>query len=342
MGEHGAAGAISERDGVRPLAASTRRAYAADLRDLVRWCEGVGHNGDLGQLDERTLFAYLAGLAREGRSRAVLQRRLRAFRAAVSAEVAGGLTTMQLRSLERRVLTGAASETAVLIVSSDPIIREGLATVLGEAGVLCWTESELGSGSVLGSWDYVLVWIEAARGIDRYGAIADIRGLGMPLTTQMPVVAVHTGPLAPVVRLRLAEAGARYAIPHQWLAAHITRISARLRAAEMPSRFHLETPLALRQLMGLELSGDLAAFLEEAARSPREVWAGHTPRSRLPITRADAGRLRQQAMGVAGIPAPEFSKYATSLRTPPSAPEWWRVRAIVREAFGIEDAPILP
>lgn len=329
------------------LAPATQRAYASDLRDIERWCLEYEISGGIRGLDERRFFAYLVDLARHGRSSATIRRRLTAFRALLAADAAPEselasrrLTELDLFRLEKRVLAGRNSRTGVLVVSDDAIIRAGLRVVLTESGILCWSDevSDVDDATVA-AWDYVLVWIAASSGIDPFGAIERVRQLGAGVTDMTPIVAVFPGTLSDVVRLRLSEAGIRYALPHGWLSNNLDSLSARLSNAEVPLRYHLETPFALRQQLSLSLNGDLAALLDAAKSTPPEVWTEHTPQQRLPISRADIQHLRQIALNEAGIPAPSFSKYATSMRTPPSTPEWRTVREIVRAAFALSAPP---
>ncbi|MFC4245342.1 hypothetical protein ACFOYW_18390 [Gryllotalpicola reticulitermitis] len=246
------------------------------------------------------------------------------------------LSAVTLTQIERQVMRAQGSRTGVLVVSDDAIIQAGLRAVLSETGVLCWAEGLDGlEPSTATTWDYVLVWIASPRGIDPFGAIPRVAALGERVTTQVPIIAVYSGALSPFVRLRIAEAGLRYVLPHAWLSSNLNRLSQLLESAEVPTRFHLETPLALRQKLELGLAGDLERLLEAALELPHQVWTGHLPQSHLPISRAHVQQLRQLALDVAGIPAPDFSKYATSLRTPPSTPEWHRVREVVRHAFNI-------
>lgn len=225
----------------------------------------------------------------------------------------------------------------MLVVSDDPIIRAGLQSVLTESGAVCWADAtEQLDAATATSWDYILVWLNSPRGVDPFGAITRIGALGAAVTTRVPVVAVHAGgSVAPIIHLRLAEAGARYAVAHPWLSDNLTALAEMLARAAVPLKFHLGTPLALRQGLGLRLSGELEPLLAAAAQVPPRVWTGHLPQSHLPITRSEITRLRRIALDQAGIPAPDFSKYATSLRRAPDTPEWPRVREVVREAFGI-------
>lgn len=318
------------------LSVSTRRAYASDLAHLFSWCDSRGLN-NARHLAARHIFAYLVDVRRDGRSTSTIRRRLTALRKIASSHLLD-LPVSELVRLEKRFLDAHPGQASVLVVSDDPIIRAGLQAVLTESGAVCWADEtahlEPTSAS---SWDYILVWMNSPRGIDPFGAISRIRALGTAVTTRIPVVAVHSSPLNPIVQLRLAEAGVRYALPHQWLSENLPALADMLAEANVPLKFHLDTPLALRQRIGLRLSGEIEALLDAAALAPDKLWKGHLPQSHLPIARSEITRLRRIALEQAGIPAPEFGKYASSLRRAPDTPEWPRVRDIVRQAFGVID-----
>lgn len=317
------------------LSDATRRAYASDLADIEAWCLKRGLGGGVSELSTRHVFAYLVDARRRGRSRATLRRRVTALRTIASSQLLT-LAPSDLVQLEQRVLDALPGHASVLVVSDDPIIRAGLQAVLTGSGSVCWADSsEHLDASTATSWDYILVWLNSPRGVDPFGAITRIDALGAEVTTRVPVVAVHAGrSLSPLVHLRLAEAGARYAVGHAWLSANLAGLAAMLAAAAVPQRFHLGTPLALRQSLGLRLSGELEPLLAAALQLPPRVWTGHLPQSQLPISRSEIAQLRRIALEQAGIPAPDFSKYATSLRRAPDLPEWPRVREVVRAAFG--------
>ena len=322
---------------VRPateLSPATERAYASDLNDIVVWSRTRGINESRSALDERHVFAYLVDQVRAGRTPSTIRRRLTALRSADAAGGVGIVSAEALFDLERRVLHGRASRTGVLVASDDPIIRAGLRAVLSDAGVMCWSEPVVSiDPATLTVWDYVLVWASTTLGADRFDAVRRLRSIDPMITNQVPIIAVYPGNLSRMVRLRLAEAGVRYAIPHEWLSAHLGELSQLLAAAEIPARFHLETPLALRQQLGLKLGGDLEALLAAASSVPQDVWQSDLPQSKLPISRKEILMLRRVALESAGVPEPQFNKYATSLRRAPTLPEWTRVREVVRAAF---------
>lgn len=321
-------------DSLAGLSPATRRMYEADFADFRAWCAAHAL-GEVGVLTARHIFAYLVDVRRRGRSPATIRRRVTALRRI--AESAWPHTAWpELARAEHRLMDAHPSQASVLVVSDDPIIRSGLRAVLTESGAVCWADSTAHlEASTATSWDYILVWMNSPRGVDLFGAVSCIKKLGTPITTCVPIVAVHAGQINRVLQLRLAEAGARYAVPHSWLSKHLLALPDLLAAAEVPLKFHLETPLALRQSMNLRLSGDLEILLDAAAEFPQQVWTGYLPQSHLPISRTEISRLRRLALEHAGIPSPEFSKYANSLRRPPETPEWPRVREIIQMAFGL-------
>lgn len=124
---------------------------------------------------------------------------------------------------------GSVRQTGVLVLSDGPITRVGLRVVLSESGVLCWSDTVQDADfATITVCDYVLVWISISRGIDPFSAIQRLRKLGLEITTATPMVAISTTTLPLIVRLRLAEAGVRYALPHSWLSSNLGELSARL------------------------------------------------------------------------------------------------------------------
>lgn len=325
------------------LSDATRRAYLSDLADLAQWCAAHGLDWEGEQVGSRHIFAYLLCLARDGRTQSTIRRRLTALRRVVASGSLSppdgfGFDPSEFAQFERRILDASSEQASVLVVSDDAVIRAGLRGVLTEAGAVCWSESiDALDASIVSVWDYVLVWIRSGRGSDRYGAISRVGELGPDLTTAIPVVAVHAANVAPVVRLRLAEAGFRYLVPHNWLSSNLLRLSDLLSSASIPIRYHLETPLALRESLGLRLSGELAELVGAAATLPPSVWRGERTSSSQKLARADINRLRALALRSGGVPAPDFAKYATSVRRPPELPEWPRVRELLRQGLGYAD-----
>lgn len=224
----------------------------------------------------------------------------------------------------------------VLVVSDDAIIRAGLRAMLTDSQAGCWTEkSDRLTAATSNFWDYILIWINSQHGLDPFGPLRHVNSLASSLTAQTPIVAVYTGQLTPMLQLRLTEGGVRYAVPHAWLSDHLHTLAGMLETASVPIEFHLDTALAMRQRLGLLLSGTIDELLQVAAEVPAIVWTGHLPQTHLPISRADVNRIRRVARERAGIPGPDFSKYATSVRRVPETPEWPHVREIVRQALSL-------
>lgn len=329
----GQSGQAPAGDGQRkPATAATARAYRADLRDLSGFCAQKGWPLELEQLDERRLFAYLASLVKAGRSPSTLRRRLTAFRAHV---VEGGqqlVSVQELHALEDRLLKSAGSQTAALVVSDDTIIREGLAAVLARRGVLTWTDRT--SDAIPGTpeiWDYVIVWLPSRRGIDPFSSVQWVAAAS---PTGVPIVTLYPGKVTDLVRLRLAEAGARYAVPQAWLSERVEELPQMLATASLPVRFHLETPLALRQKLGLHLSGQLQPLLAAAALLDDDVWRPTRYEDAPRVNRNEMQRLRRIASVDAGIPPP-LGRYSTAVRSAPTEPDWREVRRVVRQAFNL-------
>lgn len=321
------------------LSPSSVRAYRSDIDDVERWCLARGLHGGLTDLDRQRVFAYLVELARMGRSSATIRRRLSALRAWLTEPTGAriGLTREDLAGFESPLTSSATDRTGVLVVSDDPIVRAGLSSVLSQSGVLCWPQKTAEfDPATLTAWDYVLIWLDSEKGLDQHAAATAVRVLDLEAITQVPVVAVYPGTISAVLRLRLAEAGIRYAIPHRWLSDNLGTLSESLKNADIPLRYHLETPLAVRQSLGFALAGDLGALLDAASRLPDIVWSSELPQSELPITRREIVEIRRIALGRAGIPAPDFAKYSTSLRSAPDLPEWSVVRRTVRAAWGMD------
>lgn len=322
-------------DTLSGVSAATLRAYAKDFEDLAEWCRSKGLPSTAA-LRSREVFAYLVDIHKRGRSLSTVRRRATMLRRIAGTPLLD-VPPSELSRLERRVLRSDPGQASVLVISDDAIIRAGLGTVLSESGAISWADSTGAlSPSTADVWDYILVWINSTRGLDRFSPIQKIRALGAMTTTRVPVIALHAGEVNALVRLRLAEAGVRYVVPHPWLSEHIAELAELLSRAEVPIGFHLETPLAQRQRLGLSLNGELEPLLQVAAELPDTLWTGYLPQSHLPIGRSEIVRLRRIAAERAGIPAPDFSKYAASLRRAPDTPEWPRVREVVRVAFGFD------
>lgn len=245
-----------------------------------------------------------------------------------------GFDPTELAELERKVLATDVGNASVLVISDDAVIRAGLQGVLTEAGAVCWAEPVCDlHPALITAWDYILVWVRSHRGSDRLAAISHVAALSSQVTTVVPVIAVHGAALPAVTRLRLAEAGFRYLVPHSWLSQHLAGLAQLLGRADIPQEFHLATPLALRQALGLQLSGELEPLISRAADLPETVWMDQTQKASAP-PRSAVNELRAMALRSGGLPPPDFAKYATSTRRAPELPEWPRVRELLRESLG--------
>lgn len=148
------------------------------------------------------------------------------------------------------------------------------------------------------------------------------------------VIAYAWAPARPHLQLRLAEAGADFLIEHGLLFESAQRFVALVH--DPPESSRLPTQWAIREHLGLAWDGDINAFLESISEVPLSVWTGSAKQTALPISRRQIRRLRELARDVAGLPAPEFERFSTSYRAAPTAPEWARVRALVRACLGLD------
>lgn len=105
------------------LSDATRRAYLSDLADLAQWCAAHGLDWEGGQVGSRHIFAYLLGLARDGRTQSTIRRRLTALRRVVASAPPPtdlGLIRASSRSSSAASSMRAASRRAF---SSSPMTR---------------------------------------------------------------------------------------------------------------------------------------------------------------------------------------------------------------------------
>lgn len=287
-----------------------RAAHELDPYDVVTRALALARSGAHPQVLNRELFPH-----DEARNHAIASEQSEAFDA-----------------LARRLAVLSVGRTTVSIVSDDPIMREGLDSVLSRYGIVSWPSSfHEALVPAAGAWDYVLVWLPSREGIDPFGSISQV---GKLAATGVPVVAVYPGRITPLVRLRLSEAGARYALPQWWLSEQVEELSGLLSRAELPARYHLGTPLSIRQEIGLLLVGRLAPLIAAAQQLDPTVWRRpESPATMLPRTQVQ--RLRQLALE-AGVPPP-VDRYSGATRRTPSTPAWRDVHRVVRGAFNFKD-----
>lgn len=340
------------------LSPATRRAYAADLRAFEAWCE----RRDLARGPEATerdlLFAYLVSLLRAGRSLGTARRRLSALRAHSRAlrqlgaseegrlvewhrvnsmlPVPGAVSAETEGRADATHEGAAAAVRSVLVVADDPIVRAGTDAVLTAGGALCWPiTTDRVHPRILDVWDVVLLLVTGASGLDQFREASLLHRLDRRLLRSAPVLVVHMRTASPTVRLRFAEAGASALLPYSWLLEAVSAGSPCITRATVPARYRLPAPEELRRSLGLRAQGSLETLLAEALELPAEVWSSHLPQSRLPIARSEVLRMRRVAYEGAGLPAPDFARFASSVRRAPELPEWSSVRAIVQSALGL-------
>lgn len=319
---------------------ATLRAYESDLRDIAAWCEERDVGPGLDSLNERRLLAYVLDQLRRRRSPATVKRRLSSYAAAIQ-HTGKSIPIRFLRTALDRLDAGGGGELVpplgVLILADDPIVRAGLGAVLDQKGILTWSDPiQDVDHRTLSSWDYVIVWLSRKGYPDRYSAISAVGEIALSITATVPLIAISAQPVGALIRLRLAEAGVRYLLPQAWCVENLDLLLDCLERGDIPLDYHLPTPLALRQGLSLSLEGSLEPLMSAARGLPEKVWNGSTALQHLPMTRAQVHTFRRMAHEVAGVPAPHFSTYASSLRGAPTLPAWVTVRAVIREAFGIE------
>ncbi len=291
--------------------------------------------GGITGLTPALLISFLVGRMRAGATGEQIGHYVRAVRELPPGIGPTALSPTDLAAIERHVAGTMDSGTSVLVVASDTVMRVGLAGVLRAADILVWHDTpEAASPAIGGSWDYVLVWLPSPSGIDPHSTIDWIATISSSDTT---VLAVYPGTITDLVRLRLAESGARYAVPQEWLAERVSDLPAMLSTASLPERFYLETPLALRQKAGLQLSGKLAPLLDLARDCSPRLWTDSAARTEDWLSRAEVRRFRRVALEDAGVPPPPYSRYASSVRQAPRMPEWRDVRRVVRLAFNVDE-----
>lgn len=320
---------------------ATLRAYRADLRDVRKWASSHGIDARM-QFEDAHIAAYFAQLIGGGMLASTLRRRASALRFAQRPDSAMLLgepviaTDADTQAIERSAVAALRHRTTVLVAVHDPILRAGLIATLADAGIFCWGGEPTGLPAAgVSSWDYLIVWLDQQDGIDRHAGIEVVRGLGVVTTTRVPVIGVVRQRPNPYLRLRMAEAGVRYAVSHAWLSANIGVLPRLLVESDIPDRYHLESPIALRARVGMALGGDVGAFLDEARTLPRAAWESTRSRSALGIRRADVEQLRRLSAQVAGVRPPPERPYASPSRSGPLLPTWASIQTVVRRSFGV-------
>lgn len=100
-----------------------------------------------------------------------------------------------------------------------------------------------------------------------------------------------------------------------------------LRRGDAPAAYAIPSQWSLRQELGLRWNGAVGPFLETAMTMPPEKYAANSPPAPLfGVGRGPFRTVQRAAKDVAGLPEPDFSRYASSTRRPPELPEWPRVR----------------
>jgi len=236
--------------------------------------------------------------------------------------------------MSRDISSVAAS---TLIICDDLLLAAALPTLVGggRGGVHARTCRSSSALSELTGADptHVFALAESPGRLDGYEALA---GLGAALQA-LPsdcVGVVIARQHDDLVRLRIGEAGAKFLYDYDILASNPALLASAL--VEPDERFRLPTRWELRERSGLAWDGDAEPFLAEARELPRDVWASSCKQAQLPISRREVMRLRRLAFEVAGLPAPDFRRFGTTMRAAPGLPEWSAVRAFVRRMFGLE------
>ena len=214
----------------------------------------------------------------------------------------------------------------MLIASDDAIVRGGLraaASLAGLADVGCISLGDCADPSThVGPWDYVVVFLaRSSAGLDRLPAVKAITDVAptVPTTTKIALLAFDPSPL---VTLRLAEAGCAFAIPYLEVSDNPVDLFGALRRGDAPAAYAIPSQWSLRQELGLRWNGAVGPFLETAMTMPPEVWTTHRPQHLFGVGRGPFRTVQRAAKDVAGLPEPDFSRYASSTRRPPELPEW--------------------
>lgn len=300
-----------------------------DSLALTQWCQEQSFP-PIDAMDDRHLYCYLVSRRGQGSSIQQLQNAASAYAAASSLPS----DEEHLAELVDQVMRIGNEFVSILIVSDDSLIGTGLEKVLTEAGFACAVvQSEAAHSYASSIWDYILISSFTPAGMDRHASLEHVPKLvaAMP---QASTVSIRLGPSNPVLDLRQAEAGIQFQFSYEDVVRDLARFIDNLRSGSMKPEHQLPTPLAIRQSQGLRLTGSIVEFLEVARTLPPEIWTSNRTQRDLAIKRSVISNIRRTAWEVAGIPAPEYARFASSAaRSAPEYPEWSTVRKFVRECW---------
>ena len=215
----------------------------------------------------------------------------------------------------------------------DAIRRHGLATIFGDASppVVPWFSTR-NDVPIPRPAKVLIVLPDSERSGDRFRCLQQLPADSGP--PPRPVgVAVCRMPLDLVLVLRLVESGISHVVDYGEAAQDPSVLVAL--HDEVAERHRLPPAAALRRRLGLRPDGNLREFCRLAAALPPAVWLDDERQSRLPITRRQVMRIRQQARDVAGMPPPDGLRYSTLHRSSPTTPAWTDVRDVVHRLWGL-------
>ena len=230
----------------------------------------------------------------------------------------------------------------ILLLSDDVLVRRGLVAAIREQKCFCVAYSsaktprldtllaaELGPG----------IHLFRGQGTDRYEAIETLR-LVVEHSNAPDVFAILPDDLPDIVLLRVVEAGATVGYPYSQVALEPSVLIEAAQHGNVDPAARLPTRWALRESLGFAWDGDLHSFLKHVERLPLDLWLTDRTQDRLPVSRRQLANVRSLARELAGLPAPDFHRYASSQRPAPVSPEWTSVRALVQSLWG-HDVPIV-
>ena len=238
-------------------------------------------------------------------------------------------------SAERRPQGWVKSERAKMpfvVVSDDVILRAGLVEVLRQSStavVFSCDHSNLDLGAIPRGEVSCLVETTTVGSLDRYQGIDSVRRLSA--TDAHEVTVINRTRLDPLVVLRVVEAGAKFLVDYE----QVSRDPTVLFEDFPPESARLATRWAIREAANLAWDGDIAAYLADAGVHGEDVWRSQAQRQ-LRIGRREVARLRELAHRIAGVPAPDFHRYAMSFRSAPVTPEWNEVQTFTRAILGLQ------